>query len=927
MKKSTTIILYVFGSGLVFGFIGLLYTIFLYMNLPKINNLTDYNPPVPSTIYSRDGEPLMELAREKREVVRFDEIPKLIVDAFLSAEDDNFYNHKGVDYLGIVRAMIANIKAGRVVQGGSTITQQVAKSLLLSREKTITRKIKDLLLALKIEKRFTKQEILFLYLNQVYLGGGYYGVKKAFSGYFGKELEQATVAESALVAGLLVAPGRYSPYINPKYAKIRQRYVLKRMFTTGKITEEQYQQALEEEIQMRLNKPTPMKAKYFTDWIRQRVIKRVGKEEFLTQGYEVVTTLDMKLQEKAEKAIKARVEEIDKRQGFKGPLRRVDEIGIALEEEKVRREIYEDESEFFTFMPDGVKVPEHEFSEEELVSIKEKHLLKNELLPGWFVKRNGYTPGYLEDDKLVTFFKKDRRYEAVVTGVSDSMRIIFVSLGGAPGIIPEKFFTWAHRRVLSTENKFQERVTRPSKILKRGDVIHVTLDDYSEKLWKYVDSSYKARLQNKEALKQLKTEKYLLFKLDQVPDVQASLLALKPNTGEIISLVGGYDFDRSQFNRALDALRQPGSAFKPIIYAAGLENGFTPASILMDSPESLESGQDFVNWKPRNYDGEFKGPMTFRESLELSRNVPTIRLTMNLGVQKLKNFAERINLNAEMPKDLSISLGSFGVTLLDLVRTYAIFPNKGKIVEPKSIISLKDRYGVEIDLESEEGEEEEKSEEDEELITLASNFMDRPEKKEELVAETVTASNENVVINPFLESLDEVQVYDKRLAYIMTQLLRGVVQNGTGRGARLLSAFLGGKTGTTNNYVDAWFIGFSSNLVTGVWTGFDDNTTLGWPETGSQAALPIWKDFMEYGIRKYGEYDFPVPEGIINVKVDKKTGKPYVFNKGEPFVESFVAGTEPGAEESLVESKEEEQTHEFEESNTILGEEDYFTIQ
>jgi penicillin-binding protein 1A len=285
-------------------------------SLPQINSLNDYNPPIPSRIYSKDGELLLEVAKERREVVAFEEIPQRIVQAFLAAEDDNFYNHSGVDYVGIARAMVKNILAGRVVQGASTITQQVAKSLLLTSERTFTRKIKDLLLAKKIEERFSKQEILFLYLNQVYLGGGYYGVKKAFNGYFGKELEEATIAEAALIAGLLVAPGKYSPYVHPEYAKTRQRYVLRRLFETKKITEEEYNQALAEEIKLKKRLRLDVKAGYFTDWILQNLFEEYGKKDFVTNGYEVVTTINWKLQKRAEELIKEGLREVDKRQGF-----------------------------------------------------------------------------------------------------------------------------------------------------------------------------------------------------------------------------------------------------------------------------------------------------------------------------------------------------------------------------------------------------------------------------------------------------------------------------------------------------------------------------------------------------------------------------------------------------------------------------------
>ena len=374
MKKTIKFIAVIGSLGFLAGIFVLGLIIYISFDLPQINSLSDYRPPVPSRILSKDGEVLLEISKEKREIIPFENIPKRIVDSFLAAEDDNFYNHSGVDYVGIMRAMVINIKAGRIVQGASTITQQVAKSLLLSSERTFTRKIKDLLLAKKIEDKFSKEDILFLYLNQVYLGGGYYGVKSAFEGYFGKELEEASIAESALVAGLLVAPGKYSPYINPKYAKRRQRYVLGRLLKTQKITQEEYDAAKSEDITMQLRKPNYMKAGYFTDWIRQRVIARFGNEEFLSNGYEIQTTLDWQLQKKAEKEVLEGVIAIDKRQGYKGPLAHFETKESVLEELKIQRKaIVEDSSKFFIFFSDGTVRKELEFADGELAKSLEAY--------------------------------------------------------------------------------------------------------------------------------------------------------------------------------------------------------------------------------------------------------------------------------------------------------------------------------------------------------------------------------------------------------------------------------------------------------------------------------------------------------------------------------------------------------------------------
>lgn len=886
-------------------------------DLPQINSLADYNPPIPSRIYSKDGELLLELAKERREIANFEEIPQRVVDAFLSAEDDNFYNHGGIDYVGIARAMVKNLKAGRIVQGASTITQQVAKSLLLSSERTFTRKIKDLLLAKRIEDKFTKEEILFLYLNQVYLGGGYYGVKSAFKGYFEKELSEATVAEAALVAGLLVAPGRYSPYVNPQYAKQRQKYVLGRMADTGKISQAEYQAALDENIRMKIREPNLMKAGYFTDWVRQRLLEKFGEEEFLTNGYEVVTTIDWSLQKKAEDEVWKGVKGIDKRQGFKGPLEKWETPELALENLiKQRKEIYDQASLYFTFFPDGTTKPEFEYTEGELEAALEWEKEEFAKAKKW---KSYLEIGINPADEFPKFIEVGKNYKALVTKVSDSQRMVYVSIGGVKGMIPYEGFRWAHERNITEERHYWSYVTRPETILQKGDVVLVKVKGSARSVWNEMHADFKKRIKDAETIAQFKEQKFLLMELDQEPDAQGALLAISPHSGEIISMVGGSDFSKSQFNRAVQSNRQPGSAFKPLIYAAGLENGFTPASILLDSPQALGGVDDSLSWKPRNYDGKFKGEMTFRKALEISRNIPTIRLTQDVGVEKIKNMIERIKVDADLPKDLSVSLGSFGINLLDLVKTYAIFPNGGRRVKLKSIISIKDRYGKAQYLEDSNQEPLKVDESEAELASGDQLAKDQAQKSPDSVVEAEAKTKEE---NPFLVNLNEEQVYDSRLAYIMTNLMRGVIQNGTGRGAREVSSFIGGKTGTTNNYVDAWFLGFSSKIVTGVWTGFDDNQTLGWGETGAKSALPIWKEYMELGIKKYGEHDFPIPSGIVNVAIDAETGKLAKSDTTSTLMEAFVEGTEPGAIEES-----DEPTAPGNITDSFLEDEEYYISQ
>ena len=883
--------IFMFGSLFTVGGALLLLALFGYfsLGLPKIDSLSDYTPSLPSEILAKDGSVLARLGKEEREIVPFGEIPTKVVNAFLAAEDDNFYEHSGVDYLGLIRATLANIRAGKVVQGGSTITQQVAKSFLLSKERSISRKIKDFILAQRIEEKLSKEDILFLYLNQVYLGGGYYGVKTAFKGYFGKELSEATVAEAAMVAGLLVAPGRYSPYLNPKYAKQRQNYVLGRLLATDKITKDEYEQAMSEKIKYRLRQGNEFKAGYFTEWIRQKVTDVVGEDEFLRGGYKVQTTLDASLQDVAEREVRKGSIEIDRRQGYKGnlgsvELEKLDELNM-----ERRKKAYEEKSLFFTLGDESTRVYELEFNPEEYEKIKQH---RNEFDEKIKEKKVKVLPGNMKDDPYFSVIEKEKIYQAVVVGVNNEARLVYIDLDGLIGIIPYDNFKWAHERQIEVDHSFLPYVTRPSSILREGNQILVQVKDKSVALHEHVTTVFKNKLTTSKDFALFKKERYLLCELYQEPEAQAALVSMRPETGEIVSLVGGVDFVKSKFNRAIQSKRQPGSSFKPILFAAGLENGFNPASIIIDSPEALGGVDATINWKPRNYDGKFKGPITYRNSLEQSRNVPMIKIANEMGVKKITEFTKRIGFNAELDPDLSLALGSFGVTLMDIVSTYAIFPNGGKKIEPKAIVSVVDRYGNEVSLTPKSEELTEEQVKDDKIIQEMKSNAQNIEGVEDLVK---LPKEEKEKQNPFHEALGGDQVYDKRLAYIMTNLLRGVILHGTGQAAKSISTFLGGKTGTTNNYVDAWFLGFSPDIVTGVWTGMDDNTTMGWGETGAKSALPIWIGFMNEGKSRFGEKDFSQPDGVVNVRIDKETGK--LSANGEGFLEVFVEGYEPSGEE------------------------------
>jgi penicillin-binding protein 1A len=870
-------ILFLLGLSFLFGLIFI-----VSMDLPQINSLKDYNPPMNSQILSRDGEVLLDAGVETRDVVAFEDIPKFVVDAFLAAEDDNFYRHEGIDYTGILRAFLKNMKEGRLVQGGSTITQQVAKSFLLTRERTITRKIKDLLLARKIEQKFSKEEILYLYLNQVYLGGGYYGVKAAFRGYFDKDLEEATSAESALIAGLLVAPGKYSPYVNPQYAKIRQNYVMKRLYETGKINEEEYQEAVKEEIKMRIRTSNEVKGGHFTDWVRQEVMRSVGSDEFLTNGFKVVTTIDWKLQEIAEKRVMARVKEMDKRQGFKGAIKHFgsqQEINAFLVEQ--RKKTMRDQSTYFTYTTEGKNIYEYQEPEEVLEKNLSYYENEGQLINERFKKL--VDVGNPIDEPFNNFLEIGKSYPAIVIQVDNLKRTVLVSIGGSRAIIPETGFDWAHERKFSENPSHFAPQKTPSKILKRGDLILVEINQKNVTSDKLIHADFFKKYTDKTLKELLAKQRFFRASLDQEPEAEGALIALNPRNGEIISLVGGVDFQKSQFNRAIQSSRQPGSSFKPFIYAAGLEAGYTPTSILMDSPQALGGTDHSLNWKPRNYDNEFRGPMTFRSALEVSRNIPTVRLVQDLGVNKIHDFIKRLHINAEIPKDMSLSLGSFGISLSELTKAYAIFPNGGKAIRLQHIVSIKDREGKSYPV-----PEADSPWKHEEVKTLSTPSEINHDQEVKLPP-----------VNPFLVSLNDVQIYDQRLAYIMSNLLRGVILNGTGAAAAKLDAYIGGKTGTTNNYVDALFVGFSENIVVGTWAGFDDNRSLGHGETGSKTTLPMWLDFMTAALSKYSAPEFRIPEGITHLFINKETGKPLPVGM-EGYMESFVLGTEPGTENNIM---------------------------
>jgi penicillin-binding protein 1A len=665
---------------------------YLSENLPKISSLKDYQPPVITTVYSDDNRKIGEFYLERRIVLPLDKMPTTLKAAFISAEDARFYKHKGIDILSIIRAFFKNIEAGTIVQGGSTITQQVTKSFFLTPEKSYIRKIKEAILAYRIDKRFTKEEILFLYLNQIYLGHGAYGVEAASENYFGKSAQELTLAECAVLAGLPQAPSRYSPFRYPERAKQRQIYVLNRMVAEDYITNIQATEAINQILDIKPKRNWYIEeVPVYTEHIRRYIEKEYGPDVLYKDGLNIFTAVNIEMQKIARQEIEKGLYDLDKRQGYRGPLKHLAPEEIETYSKELQKEL--DESP-------------------------------------------------LEKGKIIT---------GVVIEVDDINDTVIVRMGNKLGIIRIDDMRWA-RRPDPEIAYYEARVQHPGEVLKVGDVVQAKI---IEKIFN--------------------TDRWWLA-LEQDPKAQAALLCIESETGHVKVMVGGKDFKESQFNRAVQSRRQPGSAFKPIIYAAAIDKGYTPATTIIDSPIVFEDRERDFTWKPRNYKERFYGPTLFREALA-----------------KSIDYARNLGINSNLNRDLSIALGSSGVSLLELVRAYSVFNNLGYLVQPIFITRIVDRNG---------------------------NVMEEA--------------------NPVRK-----KVIESNTAYIMTTLLEGVVKHGTGHRVRALNRPVAGKTGTTNNLFDAWFAGYTPRYTTGTWVGFDDESPLGKSETGSRAASPIWLGFMK----------------------------------------------------------------------------------
>ena len=759
---------------------GALYVLYQYgRDLPDYQQLADYEPPTVTRVHAGDGRLLAEYAREKRMFVPISAMPKPLIHAFLSAEDKSFYSHPGVDAVGVLRAVVMNLKGmgrDRRPVGGSTITQQVAKNFLLSNEVTLDRKIKEAILAFRIERAFTKDRILELYLNEIYLGLGSYGVAAAALNYFNKSLDELTLPEASYLAALPKAPNNYHPLRQPEAAVSRRNWVIERMREDGYIEEQEAELLKAKPLTMRPRSDTEfVRADYFTEEVRREMLSRYGETALYEGGLSVRTTLDPHLQAIAERALKQGLIAYDRRHGWRGPLSR-----IPIERDWAER----------------------------LSRVQ--------------------APVALDPWRL-----------AVVLALSETRAEIGLA-NGARGYVPFDEMKWA--RPWREDQRVGGGVDEPDDVVEIGDVIAV------------------------EALSEGPSG---AFGLRQIPEVDGALIAIDPHTGRVLAMVGGYSMAASQFNRATQALRQPGSAFKAIVYTAALENGFTPSSLILDGPFVIDQGSGLGKWKPANYTRKFYGPSTLRLGIEKSRNLMTVRLAQHIGMEAVAVYAQRLGVVDDMPRTLAMALGASETTLLRLTTAYAMLVNGGKRITPTLIDRIQDRRGRTI------------------------YRHDRRPCAECRVSAWEQAREPRVPD-------DREQVLAAATAYQMVSLLQGVVQRGTGRGVKAVGKPIAGKTGTTNDNRDSWFIGFSPDLAAGVYVGFDAPRTLGRRETGASVAAPLFRDFMAEALRHEPAIPFRVPPGVRLVRVDPATGLPAGPAQTKVILEAFKLGTEPSGERTVL---------------------------
>lgn len=859
---------------IVIGFIAV--ASFLYYNyqqLPPLFSINDYKPLLVSDVYDRKGEKVGELYNQVRVLAPYEKIPQLFIQAFLAAEDHEFFNHSGINYTANLRAMWVNFMAGSRRQGASTISQQTARSLFLSPEKTWTRKIKEALLAYKMENHLSKEEILYLYLNQIYLGQGAYGVVAAGETYFRKPLEKLSLAEMAMIAGLAPMPSRMNPVLSPKAAKDRQLHVLRRMVEVGSITQEESDKAAAEVLKVQVKKSYKDVGPYYTEIVRQMLVETLGEDMVLNQGLKIYTAMDLGAQQKAEESVREGLRRVDKRRGYRGPKKKID-IKNAEDVQKFlsasRDALFKDKRKYLEIAADG-STP----------ALKEFERFQQTNAQGEVINN---LPPYINIGEIV---------EGLVTKVDDSAGIVYVKFAESEGVIPLKDMAWARKFNPDLHYGEHLHIKKPSQALLEGDVIDVMV----------VAKVYSAPSGGKNAPKTT-YKNYAHLALEQEPEVESALISFDIKTSDILAMVGGFDFNKkSKFNRAIQSQRQTGSGFKPIVYAAGLDAGLTVATPIMGAPivyggqkvqgDESSQGPEEEAWKPENFDGKFTGDVLMRTALKRSLNTPTIRVLEKATVPFAAEFARRLGIFSPLNMDMSLALGTSGVTVYEMNRAFSIIANKGRRFSPIIIREVKDHTGKTI-LKNVSLDDRFK----EKLAAIEQEFATKREEYPRLVEAHEKKMQQDPHLKPLFNSFyfaDQDQLISPQTAFLLTSMLQAVVSepDGTGGRASALGRPAGGKTGTTNGYYDNWFLGFTPQVSTSVWIGLDTEKTLGRGETGGEAAIPIWLPYMQYVHKDLPVESFEPPEDIVFANVDKSTGK---LSSGPDSIRvPFRKGTEPGA--------------------------------
>ena len=792
MKRSVKVLKFLIWSGLasLSGALLIASSAYLYLSpsLPAVDTLRDFRLQTPLRVYSQDDKLIAEFGEKRRTPIHFDDVPYQLVQAFMAAEDDRFYYHPGVDPVGLMRAAVQLLSTGRIQSGGSTITMQVAKNFFLSHERVFSRKFNEILLALQIEQQLSKDEIFELYLNKIYLGNRAYGVEAAAQVYYGKSVDELSLAQLAMIAGLPKAPSRYNPINDPERSLIRRNWILGRMRDLAYITDSEYQIATGESITARYHGPRiEMHAPYVAEMVRQEMIERFGPETY-TEGFQVYTTVDSKLQTTANAAVNNGLYAYNERHGYKGPVSNL----------------------LVNTNPDSEERVESALSEEDRLDSWKKELAStrsiSSLIPA--------VVSSVEEQSVDILLRND-----------ETARIDWDNL------------KWAKRFI--NVNAFGYDPKQASDVLKEGDRIWVR---------KMPDGRYR---------------------LGQEPEAQASLISMNPKDGAILSLVGGFNFYDSMYNRATQAVRQAGSSFKPFVYSAALHEGLTAATVINDAPvvfadEGLEG-----TWRPNNDNMKFNGPMRLREGLYRSRNLISIRILREIGVNSTVRFLETLGFSSEsLTRNLSLALGNVSMTPLELTTGYAVLANGGYRVQPYLISRVEVMDDIVFEAEPAtvcpECESDELNPIEQPLLASAEAIPDFSG------AEVLPAMDQTEEKQP----LPAERVMDPRINHIINDIMNDVIWKGTGKRARALNRHdIGGKTGTTNDSKDAWFVGYNPEVLTSVWVGMDNYSTLGRWEYGANAALPIWLEFMRTALNETPEQKLSQPEGIVSVRIDPKTGK------------------------------------------------------